>query len=85
MSTRSPPQYNSDVRELLRKRGEPIPQSTKLQRRDGCVRMTLMRAALDCYDDIPVEVTQYYDPDQHAVVIPLPEPDESNQSDLCEF
>lgn len=85
MSTRSPPQYNEDVRALLRKRGEPIPQITKLQCRDGCVRITLMRAALDCYDDIPAEVTQYYDPSQHAVVIPLPDPEDSNQSDLFEF
>lgn len=85
MSSRSPPQYNDDVRELLRQRGEPIPQTVTVQERDGTARITLMRAALDQYDTVPSELTQYYDPKENAVIIPLPESNDSGQSGLTDF
>jgi len=44
-------------------------------RDDGVVRMSVMRMACDAYDEIPESVEQVYLPDEHCIVIPLPEPD----------
>lgn len=73
-------QYNAEIRELLRERGEPIPQDVKLQERDGCIRATLMATAFDDFEEIPDVVRQWYDPHEHAIVIPLPEPDRCDES-----
>lgn len=73
-SNEFPPILQADIREILRRRGEPIPQTVKLQERDRTVRMSMMAAARDDLDDIPNEVTQWYIPSERAVVTLLPEP-----------
>jgi len=93
----APPQVlEKPVREYLHKRGEPIKQEMRLQDRDdGLVRMSMMAAARDQYDDLPDVVTQWYDPNSNCLIIPLPEPDTApeeaqqtlsigNQSSQCE-
>lgn len=84
----SPPQILEEpVREYLRKHGEPIAQEIRLQNRGDDVRMSMMKAAYEQYDELPTTVTQWYDPDQNAIVIPLPEPepDDDSQLDIDEF
>lgn len=76
-----PPILQKDIREILLRRGEPIPQTVKLQERDGTVRMTMMAAARDDLEDIPGEVTQWYIPSERAVVTLLPDAD-SPESDV---
>lgn len=72
----SPPlTLRKPIRKLLRKRGEPIKQNVRLQDRGDVVRMSLMKAAHEQYDDVPDEVPQWYDPQENVVVIELPDPD----------
>lgn len=70
-----PPILQKDIREILRRRGEPIPQTVSLQERNGTVRMTMMAPARDDLDEVPDEVTQWYIPSERAIVTLLPEPD----------
>lgn len=70
-----PPILQQPLREMIRDRDDPIPQTVKLQPRDGTVRMTLMAAARDEFDESPDELTQWYVPSERAVVILLPDPD----------
>jgi hypothetical protein len=56
-----------------------------LQDRGDDVRLSLMAAAQDPYADgeLPATCEQWYDPDQHIVILVLPEPDgDSPQTDL---
>jgi len=72
------------VRQWLRRRGAPIKQDMALQDRGDDVRLSLMAAAQDPYDELPETCEQWYDPDQHVVILVLPEPDGGSgpQTDL---
>jgi len=72
------------VREWLRKRGAPIKKTMALQDRGDDVRLSLMAAAQDPYEELPDTCEQWYDPDEHVVVLVLPEPegDGGGQTDL---
>lgn len=65
-------QPREPVRDLMRLTGEPIEQTMRLQDRGDEVRMGVMKSAWEMYDDVPKEVSQWYVPGLHAVVIPLP-------------
>lgn len=77
MATEPPVQYNDDIREMLRERGEPVPLELALTYRPSSddVRFGLPRVAWESYDELPTIAKGWYLPDEHALIIDLPERD----------
>ena len=80
-----PPILQKDIRDILRRRGEPIPQTVSLQERDGTVRMTMMASAVDDLETVPDTVTQWYIPSERALVTLLPDGCSDSETTLEEF
>jgi hypothetical protein len=71
-----PIQFNDGLREHLRERGEPVGLELALTERARDVRMTVPKIATDRYESVPDSTTGWYLPDEHAIVLDLPEPED---------
>jgi hypothetical protein len=66
-------QYNKEVREILRKRGEPVPFDLTITERKNDCRITLPKLCHEPYEEVPNKVQAWYDPDEHALILDLPD------------
>lgn len=72
------------IRKFIRMEKEKHERRMAVFRNGGSVRTTLMKIAFDEYSELPDNYRQVYFPEEHCILLDLPEPEteQSNQKSL---